>query len=215
MAINLNVGCGNIILPCERPNHHVLVDKHIYDEPCVNADRNRAPGVDLVFNAFEYPWPFPDNHFDNVLLAHIVEHIPHEIRTARYVDPSMAERRTALAEAQDGWYAFMAEVYRVLKPGGVAHILSPYGWSQGAITDPTHTRLITEHTFTHSLNTSEPDAPFTYNNLGVKYELVGSPVFRINELFHDIAGDYAALQIALQTKINVAYEIYAKLRKLE
>lgn len=209
----LNIGCGNVILPCEKPNHHTLVQTDIYSEQWLNADRNPAPGVDVVFNAFEYPWPFADDLFDGVLLAHLVEHIPHEIRLAKHVLPTMTERRDQLARAQDGWYAFMGELYRIMKPGGVAHILSPYGWSQGAITDPTHTRLITEQTFSHSLNTSEEGAPFTYENLGVKYELVEPPAFRVNELFHHLQDDPDGLTRALQTQINVVYEIYVKLRK--
>lgn len=217
----LNVGCGTIILPGPQPNHHLMVDAAIYsDEAWVNADRNMNPGVDVIFDAFRYPWPFADDSFDGALLAHIVEHIPHEICLA---DDS--ERAKELALAQDGWYAFMAELYRVLRPGAIAHILCPYGWSQGAITDPTHTRLITQHTFTHSLGEPEDGAPFTYNNLGVRYELVDSPKYRLTELFdhlkvrEDDSPDLAnakssQLVFEMQTRVNVAYEIYGQLRKV-
>ena len=220
--MNLNLGCGNIILPGPRPGHHSAIDEALYAEPdWINADRNPASGVNQVMDAFRYPWPFKDASFDNVLLTHIVEHIPHEIKLTKQTlgEPlTETQLRWRLENAQDGWYAFMAEVYRVLKPGGIAHILSPYAWSQGAMTDPTHTRFITEQTFTHSLGMETVDsenAPFTYNNLGVKYEIVDTPLFRITELFQHLSDDPDALQLALQTQINVAYEIYVKLRKLE
>ena len=209
----LNLGCGRVILPNEPPGHHSIVEPAIYNYPLwVNADRNDGPGVDCVTDLFTYPWPWADNSFDGALLAHIVEHIPHEIRFRRV--PEMYRdnvRALQLEKMQDGWYAFFSELYRVLTPGSVAHILSPYAWSQGAMTDPTHTRWITEQTFTHSMR-PEPDGPFKYANGGIHFELVLPPRFKITELYQHLVQRPELLEQALMTQINVAYDIYAQLR---
>lgn len=177
----VNLGCGTIILPGEQPGHHNLIDPAIYDYPLwLNVDRNDAPGVDEVVDIFRYPWPWPDNSFDGALLSHLVEHIPHEIREAGYIDDLEGDafyradkRLDELENCQDGWFAFFAELYRVLTPGAVAHVLCPYGWSQGAITDPTHTRMITEHTWSHSMQPDPNHPSFRYDNGGINFELVG------------------------------------------
>lgn len=195
----LNVGCGRVILPAPAPAHYRLIDAGVTDYALwINADRNASAGVDYIVDLFRYPWPFADNSYDGALLAHIVEHIPHEPK----------------GEYQDGWYAFFAELWRVLTPGAVAHVLSPYGWSQGAITDPTHTRLLTEHTFTHSM-APDPDSPFQYATGGLHFELVEPARFNITELFGYLRDDQDELRRALQTRINVAYELYVKLRAVK
>lgn len=195
----LNVGCGRVILPAPAPAHYRLVDAGVTDYALwINADRNEGAGVDYIVDLFHYPWPFADNSFDGALLAHIAEHIPHEPK----------------GEYQDGWYAFFAELWRVLTPGAVAHVLSPYGWSQGAITDPTHTRLLTEQTFTHSM-APDPDSPFQYATGGLHFELVEPARFNITELFGYLRDDQDELRRALQTRINVAYELYVKLRAVK
>jgi len=195
----INLGCGRVILPAPAPGHYSLIAPGVTDYALwVNADRNMQPGVDRVVDLFSYPWPFEDNSFDGALLAHIAEHIPHQ--------PDYGK--------QDGWYAFFAELWRVLTPGAVAHILSPYGWSQGAITDPTHTRLITEQTFTHSM-APDPHSPFEYATGGLHFEQVEPARFRITEMFTHLLDDPVELTRALQTRINVAYEIYVKLRAIK
>lgn len=225
----LNLGCGRVILPNEQPGHHSIVEPAIYNYPLwVNADRNDGPGVDCVTDLFTYPWPWDDNSFDGALLAHIVEHIPHEIRLkptreswlGNYHSDNVSGQTTEnqrnywLSQMQDGWYAFFSELYRVLTPGSVAHILSPYAWSQGAMTDPTHTRWITEQTFTHSMR-PEPDGPFKYANGGIYFELVMPPRFKITELYQHLVHRPELLEQALMTQVNVAYDIYAQLRAVK
>lgn len=229
----LNLGCGRIILPGPRPVHHSLIEPAIYDYPLwVNADRNAEPGVDAVVDLFTYPWPWADNSFDAALLTHIAEHIPHQINAvatpaaiSALGQQAAQARAAALATAQDGWYAFMAELWRVLTPGAIAHILSPYGWSQGAITDPTHTRLITEHTWTHSLQ-PDPNSPFAYETLGLNLRLASDVKFAVTPLWDHLTvteadtpevaeRKTAALQRAFQTQINVAYEHYARLEAVK
>lgn len=228
----LNLGCGRIILPAPRPAHHTLVDEGIYAYPLwLNADRNAGPGVDQIVDLFRYPWPWADNAFDGALLSHLVEHVPHEIRTAIIPPYDWDERfdwharEQALAGMQDGWYAFFAELHRVLTPNAIAHILAPYGWSQGAITDPTHTRLITEHTFTHAMG-PEPDAPFRYETGGLHFDLVEPPRFGLYPMFAHLAPteddtpDQRArktilFQEAIMTRINVVNDLAVKIKAIK
>ena len=206
----LNAGCGRIILPGEQPAHHGLVSPAIYQYPYwVNADRNMQPGVDKVIDLFSYPWDFPDNSFDGALFSHVCEHIPHGIKLK---DDS--PRAQELAKCQDGWYSWWAEAHRVCTPGAIIHVLSPYAWSQGSMTDPSHTRYLTEHTFSHSMK-PDPNSPFEYATGGLHFEQDDPAVFRVTEMFAHLQDDPQELTRALQTRINVAYELYVKLRAVK
>lgn len=203
----LNGGCGRIILPAPKPAHYGLIDEGVCDYALwVNADRNPEPGVDVVTDLFKLPWEFPDNSFDGALFSHFMEHVPHEIKLR---DDSA--RAKELGNMQDGWYALLSEVWRVCTPGAIVHILSPYAWSQGAVTDPSHTRLLTEHTFSHSLQ-PDPNSPFKYATGGLNLELVEPAHFMPSTLFAHLLDSPQEWQYALQTRINVANELYVKLR---
>lgn len=211
----LNGGAGRIILPGPKPAHHALIDDAIYEYPYwENVDRNAVPGIDKVVDLFRYPWPFPDNSYDGALFGHVMEHIPHEIKCVKNMTSSEAVRFDRLAQAQDGWYAFWSELYRVLTPGAVAHVLSPYAWSQGAVTDPTHTRYITEHTFTHSMQ-PDPNSPFKYETGGINFEQVEPARFGISPMFQHLVDRPELLQDALMTRLNVAFELSVKLRAVK
>lgn len=237
----LNAGCGNIILPNKRPLHHGLIDEQIYTWPkWWNVDRNLTEGVDETVDLFTYPWPWPDNHFSGALLTHIVEHISHEAEPSLPSDywnhdyEETGDMRRLLnyhlkkqilkRKFQDGWYAFMYELWRCSEHGAIVHILSPYSWSAGAATDPSHSRLITEQTFTHSMQ-PDPNSPFAYATGGINFELVSvgfglTPLFDYLAPHKDDAPHVAEMKNqklteALQTRLNVAYEVYAKLKVIK
>jgi SAM-dependent methyltransferase len=107
----LNVGCGPDILPAA--------------EGWSNMDIVALPGVDVVHDAFTFPWPFPDGAFDHVLCRHILEHVPHDVGAGR-----------------DGFFMFLEECHRILRPGGTLEILTPHPESPNTIIDPTHTRVV-------------------------------------------------------------------------
>jgi SAM-dependent methyltransferase len=92
-------------------------------EGYVNVDSNpRAPGVDVVHDLDEYPWPFETESADEVFMDNCLEHL---------IDHNRA----------------MKEIYRILKPGGVAKIIVPHFTWQFAFHDPTHRHFFGYNTF--------------------------------------------------------------------
>jgi SAM-dependent methyltransferase len=169
----INLGCGRIILPCEQPDHHRLLPAELYEAGAYtwdNVDSVDNDGVNKVIDLFDYPWQHfevaqkeyrggistyrhtvkiqPDS-YDVAIATHLCEHIPHAVK-----------RNGEVRETHGGWWAWWDELGRVLKPGGVAHILVPYGFSRGGLMDPTHTRYLLPETFGYFHR--NPDAPFDY-----------------------------------------------------
>lgn len=111
------------------------------DLACGNSKREGYLGIDIaktdstdyVFNLLEFPWPFEDDSIDEINCSHFIEHIPHDIKNPN--------------DSRDGFIQFMDEIYRILVPGGKAHIQCPYYTSMRAFGDPTHTRYIAEWSF--------------------------------------------------------------------
>jgi SAM-dependent methyltransferase len=100
----------------------------------VGMDVRDLPGVDIVHDVIDIPWPLPDECVLVANAAHLVEHIP----------PS--------AVGPDGktWFPFMAfmdEVWRVMRPEGHFIISAPHGNSQGYLQDPSHVNPCNENTF--------------------------------------------------------------------
>lgn len=88
---------------------------HRKREGFVGVDSSPDCGADIVHDLTQMPWPFDDESVDEVHSSHFLEHL------------DGAER-----------IAFMDELYRVMKPGAKAQIITPYWTSVGAIQDPTH-----------------------------------------------------------------------------
>lgn len=103
----LNVGCGASV------NH---------TEGWVNLDQHPYPGVQVVHNLDEIPWPFEDGVFDAVQGIQVFEHVANPV-------------------------GFMCESFRVLKPGGQLYVTVPHWKSENSFTDPTHVRHCTERTW--------------------------------------------------------------------
>lgn len=104
LADKLNLGCGELPLP----GYH-------------NVDINAGPGVDAQFDLTRFPWPLPDNHFAEVRMIDVLEHLPDTIRT-------------------------IEEIWRVCRPGAEVHIRVPYWNSRWAWIDPQHQRAFQECT---------------------------------------------------------------------
>lgn len=112
----LNLGSGNLI-----------------KEGYVNLDAARLPGVDVVHNLEEFPYPFESDTFDEVVLHHVIEHLSDTIKT-------------------------MAEIHRISKNGAHIFITAPYFSHRGAFQDPTHKRFFTWQTFDYFI----PGHKFSY-----------------------------------------------------
>jgi SAM-dependent methyltransferase len=103
--IRVNLGCGT------RPL-----------DGWVNLDVVKLPGVDVVHDLNEVPWPFADGEAAEIMAEDVFEHVADAL-------------------------AFMAECWRVLAPGGHLRLRTTYWKSRNAFTDPTHVRFCTEETF--------------------------------------------------------------------
>jgi hypothetical protein len=94
-------------------------------EGYVNVDSNPdAPGVDVVHDLNDYPWPFQSDSVNELVMEHCLEHL---------VDRNRA----------------MKEVHRILKVHGVARIAVPHFTWQLAYTDPTHRHFFAHGTFAY------------------------------------------------------------------
>ncbi|NIR25694.1 MAG: class I SAM-dependent methyltransferase [Gammaproteobacteria bacterium] len=95
-------------------------------EGFIGMDMRDLPGVDIVHDVEEFPWPLPDDCARLAMASHLVEHInPHK----------------------GVFIHFMNEVWRVMKTGGQFAISTPHGSSQGYIQDPTHCNPCNEATW--------------------------------------------------------------------
>jgi predicted SAM-dependent methyltransferase len=101
----------------------------------VGMDLRALPGVDLVHNWNDYPWPLPDGVCHLVLASHVVEH----------VNP-----------ADGGFLRWMDEVWRIMKLDGELAISVPHGYSMGYLQDPTHCNQVNEATWSYF----DPRHPF-------------------------------------------------------
>ena len=230
----INLGCGLITYPNEPHWSHGMVDRDILIEgDWVNVDRNVAPGVNEQVDLFTYPWPWEDNSFSLALATHLVEHIPHAPKIMGFngADELMnagpywqknvvkwRERCEELANLQDGWFCFFSELWRVLEPDGMVHLLVPHAASDGALADPTHTRYVLPQTFGYLQK--DPNGQFDYS-IGCNFE-APDPAYRITEPYRNLlpepdddaqTREQKALELRYNmiTRRNVVYEFYQKL----
>lgn len=105
MSDKLHIGCGNQILP-----------------GWINHDLVPLPQVDVVFDLTQFPWPLETSRFDEILMAHVLEHLPDTVKT-------------------------LEEMHRISAPGAKITIRVPYWNSPDMMTDPTHKAFFNEHSF--------------------------------------------------------------------
>lgn len=116
----------------------------------VGLDRVALPGVDIVHEIEEFPWPMPnssvpipDSSVTEIRAYHVLEHLRDLV-------------------------GVMEEAHRILKPGGLFSIVVPYYRHEGAFADPTHTRFFTERTFHYFT----PEEPLNYYSKA-RFKIVG------------------------------------------
>jgi SAM-dependent methyltransferase len=86
----------------------------------IGVDRRRTPSVTTVADVSR-PLPFRAGSVDRIFAVHVLEHL---------ID----------------FLPMVADCHRVLRPGGVLHVLSPWWKHVNAVADPTHVRLLDKQT---------------------------------------------------------------------
>lgn len=106
-GIRLDVGAGN---NCQ--------------DGFVGLDKRDLPGIDIVHDLEEFPYPLPDKCCLMIVGSHICEHIK-------------------------PWLTldFFDELWRIMKMGGQLALSMPYAGSNGFWQDPTHCNGFVEATF--------------------------------------------------------------------
>lgn len=87
----------------------------------IGVDARAAENVDIVADLTD-GLPFPDHSADRVFAVHVLEHL-------------------------FDFLPLVDECHRVLRPGGILHVLSPWWRYVNAVADPTHVRLLDVQTF--------------------------------------------------------------------
>lgn len=191
--MKLNLGCGLA-----------------FKEGWVNVDKLQADGVDEIVDLFAFPWPWQTSSADEMYAGHLIEHIPHEARLAEsgyQIHAPVCDHAWIRKIMQlDGFFAFFAEVWRVLKPGGTIKIVCPHGQSVYALQDPTHTRYIVPNTFHYLVGNPAAEAK------GKTFDYQIPSRFSIEDFALVYTGAAAALMRMglpdLQNEVNTRTELF-------
>lgn len=111
----LNLGCGSLVY---NPDHGWS-----------NMDIQPGPGI-IQHNMYDFPWPFPDDTFEYVHMANILEHV-----------------------CQNRWFDVMNELFRITRPDGHWEILGPDpANTEITLQAPSHSSLVGPWTFNGWIN---------------------------------------------------------------
>lgn len=103
--MKLNLGCGSF-----RIDGHINVDKH------------KSKATDLEFDLETFPWPWPDNSVNEIVLNHVLEH---------------------LGASTETYLNVIKELWRICANNAIIHIAVPHPRHDHFMIDPTHVRAIT------------------------------------------------------------------------
>lgn len=144
LGIKLDIGCG--------------ANKQ---DGFVGMDVRELPGVDIVHNMEQFPFPLPDESCSMVVASHVLEHVnpastdprlvglfklllDKKVITKKEVDENIGEYETFGV-----FMSFMNEVWRITQKGGRFAFVVPYAGSTGYFQDPTHLNPINEATMAY------------------------------------------------------------------
>ena len=106
----------------------------------VGIDINARSHADVIHDLNRFPYPFPDDHFDEIFCDNIIEHLDDVLKV-------------------------MEEVHRIAKPSALVTIIVPFYPHQQAHTDPTHRHFFGVHSFDYFID-GTANAGFQYSNAG-------------------------------------------------
>jgi 2-polyprenyl-3-methyl-5-hydroxy-6-metoxy-1,4-benzoquinol methylase len=129
-GLRLNLGCG------------LAAD---LSDMVVNVDAVALPGVDMIWDLDDHPWPWDDEAFDEVHAIQVFEHLH---------DP----------------VGFMVDCHRVLGANGLLLITTPHYMSENSFTDPTHVRHCTLRSWDYWIQGRALYAQFNPMYGGVAFE---------------------------------------------
>ena len=89
-------------------------------EGAVGLDNVDIPGVDIVHDLLDFPYPIENESFENIYLRHVIEHF-----------------------CLDDFEKILNECFRILVSEGLLKITVPHSFSIAAFTDPTHKQFFT------------------------------------------------------------------------
>lgn len=89
----------------------------------VNVDWIKQPGIDVIHNLIDFPWPFADGVADEIKAIDVLEHMPPFTKSGGSTP-----------------IKFVEECHRILTPGGKLTIQVPHYQSPNLWIDPTHVR---------------------------------------------------------------------------
>lgn len=117
-------------------------DRIIADDQKLLDLKKAMPTIKHELNLLRFPWPWETSSVTEIHCSHFVEHIP-----MIYVDEFGTEVPCGSPGAKDLFFKFFDEIHRVLKPGGIATIVTPNARNNRAFQDPTHRRFLVAESF--------------------------------------------------------------------
>jgi SAM-dependent methyltransferase len=144
--------------------------RHKQFECSIGVDKYKCNGVDVVCD-MESALPFRNDSADHIFTVHVLEHI-HEL-------PRL-----------------MNEIHRILKPGGILHLMVPHRNSDNAVADPTHVRFFNLKTIAFFCRNNSGIMPF--NPLCVSRDLA--------TIYADLTPAKAGLPVLAEEDLSYYFE---------
>ena len=126
---SLDLGCGSVKV-----------------NGAVGLDNANIPGVDIIHDLLDFPYPIENKSYENIYLRHVIEHF--------YLDDLDK---------------ILKECFRILIPGGSLEITVPHAFSVAGVTDPTHKLFFT---FSSGYFWDQTYHKSYYNEIDSHWELV-------------------------------------------
>ncbi|MFA5155630.1 MAG: methyltransferase domain-containing protein [Patescibacteria group bacterium] len=169
--MKLNLGCGRKKL-----------------DGFTGVDRIKTPAVDVIHDLNVFPYPFPDNSAEEIVMDNVLEHLDDVVKV-------------------------MTEIYRLAAPDALVRIYVPYFKSNSAFTDPTHRHFFSETSFKYF----SPDNPLNFYSPArfavIKTELIVHTEYR--DLKHFCRNLLPFKKLLNYFLFNIYDEIYFELRVLK